>query len=162
MNYRCPYLDVWVRVHLCKITEQQLWCLLRQTNSSSRRRERISKHMVLEWRKLWSCVLTVPETKNDFAGENQQQFTGLYWTNDLHGLNSQGFGVRVPVETWFVSSPRPPDLFLGPTQSPVQLVMGVQGRGHEADHSSPSSAEVKNGGAISPLPNVFMAYCLIT
>jgi hypothetical protein len=53
--------------------------------------------MVLERTKLWSCFLVVPETKNDFAGKNQQQFTGLYWTNDLHGLDNQGFGVRVQV-----------------------------------------------------------------
>jgi hypothetical protein len=28
----------------------------------------------------------------------------------------------------------------------------VKWQGHEADHSTPSSAEVKNGGAIPPLP----------
>jgi hypothetical protein len=32
-----------------------------------------------------------------FAGKNQQQSTGLSWTNDLHGLDTHGFGVRVPV-----------------------------------------------------------------
>jgi hypothetical protein len=32
----------------------------------------------------------------------------------------------------------------------------------EADHSLPSSAEVKNGGAIPPLPHyVFMIWCVI-
>jgi hypothetical protein len=31
---------------------------------------------VLELRKIWSCVPTAPETKNDYAGEGQQQFTG--------------------------------------------------------------------------------------
>jgi hypothetical protein len=34
-------------------------------------------------------------------------------------------------------------------------------QGHEVDHSPPSSAKVKNGGAIPPLPSVFMAWCLI-
>jgi hypothetical protein len=34
--------------------------------------------------------------------------------------------------------------------------MGAKGRGHEADHASPSRAEEKNGGATSPL-HVFMA-----
>jgi hypothetical protein len=33
-----------------------------------------------------------PETKNNVAGENQQQFTGLYWTNDLHGLEFESVG----------------------------------------------------------------------
>jgi hypothetical protein len=31
----------------------------------------------------------------------------------------------------------------------------------KADHSPPSSAKVKNGGGIAPLPHVFMAECLI-
>jgi hypothetical protein len=34
------------------------------------------------------------------------------------------------------------------------------GRGG-ADQSTPSSAEVKNGGATPPFPHVFMAWCLI-
>jgi hypothetical protein len=46
---------------------------------------------------------------------------------------------------------------LGPIQSPIRWVpwalsWGVKQPGHEADHSSPSSAEVKNDGAIPPLP----------
>jgi hypothetical protein len=46
---------------------------------------------------------------------------------------------------------------LGPTQSPVQLVPGtfspgVKRSGREADQSLPSSAEVKNGGAIPSFP----------
>jgi hypothetical protein len=45
---------------------------------------------------------------------------------------------------------------LVPTQSPIQLLPvavppGVKRQGLEADHSPPSSAEVKNGGAIRPL-----------
>jgi hypothetical protein len=49
-------------------------------------------------------------------------------------------------------------LSLGSNQSPIQWVPGVISPGikcpeHEADHSYPFSAEVKNGGAISPLPH---------
>jgi hypothetical protein len=33
--------------------------------------------------------------------------------------------------------------------------------GPQADHSPPSNADVKNGGATPPLPHVFMAQCLI-
>jgi len=37
-------------------------------------------------------------------------------------------------------------------------VLGVKRPGHEADHSSPSSSEVKNAWAVPPLPQyVFMA-----
>jgi hypothetical protein len=40
------------------------------------------------------------------------------------------------------------------------LPLGVKWPGREADHSPPSSTEVKNGGAIPPLPHVFMAWRL--
>jgi hypothetical protein len=30
---------------------------------------------------------------------------------------------------------------------------GVRRQGHEADHSPPSSTEIKNGGAIPPVPH---------
>jgi hypothetical protein len=47
---------------------------------------------------------------------------------------------------------------LGPTKPSVQLVLGVlsigqSGRGREADHFSPSSAEVRNGGGIPAFPH---------
>jgi hypothetical protein len=35
--------------------------------------------------------------------------------------------------------------------------LGVQRPRREADHSPPSTAEVKNGGAIPPLPHISMA-----
>jgi hypothetical protein len=45
---------------------------------------------------------------------------------------------------------------LGPTQSPNHRIvgsisLGIKQLGHEADHSPPSSGEVKNGGAIPPI-----------
>jgi hypothetical protein len=45
-------------------------------------------------------------------------------------------------------------LALGPTQPPIQWVPVVKGPGREANHSPPSSVEVKNGGAIPPLPHM--------
>jgi hypothetical protein len=42
---------------------------------------------------------------------------------------------------------------LGPTQPPIQWVPVVKRQECEADHSPPSSAEVKNGGALPPLPH---------
>jgi hypothetical protein len=42
---------------------------------------------------------------------------------------------------------------LGPTEPPIQWLPGVKWSEREADHS-PSSDEVKNGGAIPPLPHV--------
>jgi hypothetical protein len=53
------------------------------------------------------------------------------------------------------------------TQPPIQRVLGdlslgVKQPDREADHSFPSSAEVKINGVMPPLPPyVFTAYCLI-
>jgi hypothetical protein len=46
---------------------------------------------------------------------------------------------------------------LGPAQPPIQrrpgaLSPGIKRQGRETDHSCPSSAKVKNGAAVSPLP----------
>jgi hypothetical protein len=50
-------------------------------------------------------------------------------------------------------------LALGPTQPPIQWVLGAISLGvkwpeHEADHSTPTSSKVKNGEAIHPLPHM--------
>jgi hypothetical protein len=61
----------------------------------------------------------------------------------------------------FFSSPQSPDQ-LGPTQPPIQRLLGVKQSGCEADHSPPSSAEVKNAWKYtSTLPYVLMAWCLL-
>jgi hypothetical protein len=58
-------------------------------------------------------------------------------------------------------------LALGPTQPPVQCVPGVlsleENRpGCEADHSPPSSVEVKNAWSYTSTPQyVFMLWCLV-
>jgi hypothetical protein len=49
---------------------------------------------------------------------------------------------------------------LGTTLPPIQWVsgllsLGVKRLGREVDRSSPSSVEVKNGGAIPPLPHIY-------
>jgi hypothetical protein len=48
---------------------------------------------------------------------------------------------------------------LGPTQ-PLVWVLWVKQLGHEADYSPPSSADVKNGKAIPPLPILLLAVML--
>jgi hypothetical protein len=56
---------------------------------------------------------------------------------------------------------------MGPTQPPIQWVpgalsLGVKRPGLEADHSSPSSADVKNAWSYTFTPQyVFMAWCLV-
>jgi hypothetical protein len=60
-----------------------------------------------------------------------------------------GGGGSIPGRGWeFLSSPPRPDRLWGPTKPPIQWVLGalslvVKRPGHEADHSPPSSAEVK-------------------
>jgi hypothetical protein len=44
---------------------------------SSKRRPHFKTLRSLERTKIWSRVLTGPETKNDSAGEGEQEFTGL-------------------------------------------------------------------------------------
>jgi hypothetical protein len=62
----------------------------------------------------------------------------------------QGYGIFL-----YSTSSRPA---LGSTQPPIQWTLGALSPGlklpvREADHSAPSSAEVKNGGAIHLLPD---------
>jgi hypothetical protein len=95
IKYKCPYLDAACeQVQWCEMAVQQMWCLLRKTNSSSRRRpDPISKHInVLERTKIWSWVPTGPETKNDCAGGSQQQFNELDW--DCTGEDQQQFTIH--------------------------------------------------------------------
>jgi hypothetical protein len=85
IKYKCPHLDAaWVRLHSCEFTVQQMCHPLRKTNPSSRRKGYpISKHINgLGTNINLFMGLTGPETKNDCAGEDQQQFIGLDWTGD--------------------------------------------------------------------------------
>jgi hypothetical protein len=51
----------------------------------------------------------------------------------------------------FFSTPQRPDPLWGPPSLLSNGYRGVKQQGREADHSPPSSAEVKNGGVIPPL-----------
>jgi hypothetical protein len=53
-------------------------------------------------------------------------------------------------------------VLLGLTQPPIQWVPGAKRSGREADHSLPSSAEVKNAMSYtSTSPSVFMSWSLV-
>jgi hypothetical protein len=79
-----------------------------------------------------------------------------------YGLDDRGVRVRIPVGSRipFSTSSRPT---LGPTQPPIQWVPGalspgVKRPGCEADHSAPTSAEVKKMWIYtSTPPYAFMA-----
>jgi hypothetical protein len=65
-----------------------------------------------------------------------------------YGLDDRGFGVKVPVGVRIFSSPRRPARLSGPPNLPSNgyrgaLSLGLTRPGRQADHSPPSSAEVK-------------------
>jgi hypothetical protein len=77
-----------------------------------------------------------------------------------YGLDHRGVGVRVPVEARILSSLRRPDRFWGLSSRYRGRVLspGVKRPGGEADHSSPTSAEVnKTWIYTSTPPYAFMA-----
>jgi predicted membrane channel-forming protein YqfA (hemolysin III family) len=82
------------------------------------------------------------------------------WTIGVVGLNSQwGLGIFI-----FTTTSR---TALGPMQPPIQWVpgtlsLGVKQLGHEADHSLPSSAKVKNAWSYtSTAQYAFMGWCSV-
>jgi hypothetical protein len=85
-----------------------------------------------------------------------------------YGLDDRGVAVRVPVGSRIFSCPRRPHRFWGPPNLLYNgyrrlFPWGVKRPGCEADHSSPTSAEVKKMWIyISTPPYAFMAYCLIS
>jgi hypothetical protein len=79
---------------------------------------------------------------------------------------SDGPGL-IPGRERFLSSPRRPNRLWGPPSLLSngyrwRFPPGVKRPGREADHLPPSSAEVKNGGAIPPLPNKHYLYLFFT
>jgi hypothetical protein len=102
---------------------------------------------------------------------NYSDSTFIYWPGWLSGialgyeLNDWWFEYRQRLGTsLFTTASRPA---LGPTQLPIQWVPGVLSLGvkrprREADHSLPSSAEVKNAWSYTSTPQyVLMAWCLV-
>jgi hypothetical protein len=81
------------------------------------------------------------------------------------GLDDRAVGVRVPVGSRIFSTSSGP--VLGPTQLPIQWVPwalspGVKRPGLEADHSPPTSPELKKTWIYIHCPYAFMAWCLIS
>jgi hypothetical protein len=77
---------------------------------------------------------------------NSVQFSSVVGIATGYGLNDRGVRVRVAVGSRIFSTPSRPTL--GSAQPPIQWVQGalspgVKRPGREADHSPPSSAEIK-------------------
>jgi hypothetical protein len=82
------------------------------------------------------------------------------WTIGVLGFDFRwGLGIFL-----FITASR---TALGPTQPPIQWVpgtlsLGIKRPGREADHSPPSSAEVKNAWSCTSTPQyAFMPWCLV-
>jgi hypothetical protein len=82
-----------------------------------------------------------------------------------YGLDDRGFKSRQELGMFpFTTTSRPA---LGPTQSPVKwipgsLSLGIKRPEHEADHSPPSSTEVKNVWSYTSTPQyAFMEWCSV-
>jgi hypothetical protein len=95
-----------------------------------------------------------------FSNRRRDSLVGIVAGYELDG---RGVGVRVPVGARFFSSPRRSDMFWGPPSLLSNgywglLSRGIKRPGHDADHSPPTSVEVKNTWIYtSTVPHVFMA-----
>jgi hypothetical protein len=79
----------------------------------------------------------------------------------LPGLDGWGLGVLAPTRTRNVSPLLSGQTVLGSHQPPVQWIPRVKRPGREADHSHPTSAEVKNTWIFTSTPLYVMAQCLV-
>jgi hypothetical protein len=134
------------------IEASSIICLegLRKTTKPSASKARVPSS---RWTGLWSISLanTRSRVQIHLLGDRDSSLSIMTrLRGGRPGFNSwQGQEIRL-----FSIASRPA---LGPTQTPIQwapgvLSLGVKPPGREADHSSPSSAGVKNGEAICPLP----------
>jgi hypothetical protein len=100
---------------------EQIWLLLRKTNPSSRRgRGPISKHVSgLGTNKVWSWVPTGPETKNDCAGEGQEQISALL--SVLLGHTTQSESWHRDIFSWIPGGLKPRIVVLEKASSKLLL-----------------------------------------
>jgi hypothetical protein len=94
------------------------------------------------------------QSRKEFGTANRDSSLGTTADYGLDGPNSINQHLKI-----FVSSTRCRQI-LGPTQPHIQwvpgtLVPGVKRTAREADHSPPSSAQIKKGGAITPAPHMW-------
>jgi hypothetical protein len=75
-----------------------------------------------------------------------------------YGMDDRGIGVRVPVEAIILSSPRRLDRIWGPPSLLSNGLPGVKRPVRDAEHSPPTSAEVKKTWIYTSTPlYAFMA-----
>jgi hypothetical protein len=108
--------------------------------------ENLEGNKGIDWRIILKCVLGT-------------------WIGLGYGLGDRGFESRQGLRIVLFTTASRPALVL--TQSPIQWVpgalsLGIKEARHEVDHSSPSSAEVKNACSYTSTPQyAFMALCSV-
>jgi hypothetical protein len=109
---------------------------------------RLSENFCMKFCSSAVTAVKVVQCENTISAWNKwDQVAGVVSIATGYGLDDRGVGVRVPIRSRiFSTSSRPA---LGPIQPPIQgvseaLSVGVKRPGREADHSFPTSAEVKN------------------
>jgi hypothetical protein len=125
------------------------------------------------YRKIYNCLLFDNPPLPTWRLVLPLNLTYLYFTNRRHDTSvdivtrlragRSGFDSRRGLGIFLVATAS--RQALGPTQSPIQWVLGlfpwIKRPGHEADHSHLVS-RLRMRGAIPPLPQyVFMAWCLL-
>jgi hypothetical protein len=100
------------------------------------------------------------ETMNRDSDLSRHSVCLLVWVPDfvLNSNVTSSVGIRTRLRTGRLRS-RGLIPALYSTQPPIQCVLGaispgIMCQGREADHSPPSNAEIKNNGAIPPLPHI--------
>jgi hypothetical protein len=124
----------------------------------------VATNISFDWSTLW---LLTPTGSSNHEGEQMRKFICRFVPHSLfrsrnsavgittgYGLDNREFGVRVQ-NFFFSKSSRPA---LGSKQPPIQSVAGVKRLRPKADHSLPTSAEIKKIWIYtSTPPYVFMA-----
>jgi hypothetical protein len=121
----------------------------------SRAKFHLSMHCTQEYKKL-NHVLIKFLTALTYILHFSESWNGSVVIATGYELNGQGL---TPSKGKIFLSSTVFRLDLGPTQPPIQWVLGALSPGlkslaREADYSPPSNAEVKNGGAIPPLSHI--------
>jgi hypothetical protein len=89
----------------------------------------------------------------------QEKFNERSWSKDMQWIRLSGFDSRRALGIFLFTIAS--GTVLGPTQPPIQWIPGalsleVKRPGREADHSPPSSAEVKNAWGYTSIPPVLL------
>jgi hypothetical protein len=112
-----------------------------------------------KWKQVNEAISNCRYMKHIWVGNNiHYHIHAVNWSFRVIFLTAW---VRFPSEERLFLFPTASRLALGPTKPPIQWVPRVQQPGRKTYQTPPSSAEVKNGGAIPPLPHVFMVQSLI-